>query len=97
MNALAQDASGNSKTCAFTVTVLAGSPPQLSMTRSGTNVILSWPDSFYCYSLQSTPGLLPPPATNVWKVLPGPFGRGGGRFFATNHIAGSNQFFRLSY
>ena len=97
VNALAQDASGNSNTCSFTVTVLAGAPPQLSILKSGTNVIMSWSDSFDCYSLQSTPALLLPPASNVWTVLPGPFLRSGGIFYATNNAAGSNRFFRLAY
>jgi hypothetical protein len=49
------------------------------------------------YQLQSTPTLLSPPATNTWTVLPGPFPRTSGTFFATNNITGSNQFFRLAY
>jgi len=97
VNALAQDASANSNTCSFTVTVLAGPPPQLAIARSGTDVVLSWPNAFGCYALQFTPALLSPPASNVWTLHPGPFVTNGGSVFVTNNASLSNRFFRLAY
>ena len=45
--------------------------PQLAITPSGTNVILSWPTLFNGSTLQSTPQLS---TSNVWTSIPGPEG-----------------------
>src|SRR4030095_7303624 len=42
VNALAQDAAGNSNTCSFTVTVLAGTAPQLQVAQQGINTVVWW-------------------------------------------------------
>lgn len=81
--------------CSFTVTVLPGAPP-LNILQLGTNVVLSWPVSFSCYSLQITPALLPP-ASNTWSVYPGPFATNAGNIYVTNALSSTNRFFRLSY
>ena|ERR1043166_3040993 len=82
--------------CAFNVTVLP-SAPQLSITQTSTNVVLSWPSGFPCYTLQHAPTLLPPPASNVWTPYPGPFTTNSGNIFVTNGLTFSNRFFRLAY
>ena len=97
VNALAQDSAGNSNTCSFTVTVLAGSPPQLTIVRSGNDVVLSWPGAFDCYALQFTPTLPSPPFSNNWTLHPGPFTTAAGGIYATNSIGAANRFFRLAY
>ena len=79
--------------CSFTVKVAAGAAPQLNIVRSGTNVVVSWTNSYPCYSLQFAPAL----AGNSWSTYPGPFATNGGRIFATNSAAFTNRYFRLSY
>ena len=95
VNALAQDAAGNSNTCSFTVTVLAGAPPNLTAQLSPdlTNVVVSWPAAFGCYTLQSTPTLLSP----QWSNDPGTVVTSGGSRFVTNSPAVGNRFFRLAF
>jgi predicted outer membrane repeat protein len=85
------------KTCSFTVTVLPGAQPLLTILPSGTNVVLCWSNLFACYALQYTPQLLSSPSTNVWTVHPGPFMPSGGNIYVTNGIGATNRFFRLAY
>lgn len=49
--------------CSFTVKVAAGAAPQLSIVRSGTNVVVSWTNLFPCYTLQFARLL----ASNTWS------------------------------
>jgi hypothetical protein len=84
-------------TCSFSVTVLSGPAPQLTYVLKGTNLILSWPSGFSCYTLQFTPALLSPPSTNVWTVHPGPFIANGTNLYVTNGISATNRFFRLAF
>ena len=94
----ARDTAGNTNFCTFRVIVLAGAPPRLSLGHVGTNVVLSWSNVFPCYTLQSTPVLLVPPATNVWTVFPGPYATNGGNIYATNGIGATNRsFFRMVF
>jgi predicted outer membrane repeat protein len=95
VNALAQDTSGNSNMCSFTVTVLAGTPPQLTAQRSpdGTDVVLSWPAAFGCYVLQSTPALV----SAQWSNYTGSLTTSGGNNFVTNSSTLGNRFFRLAF
>ena len=66
--------------------------PQLSITRSGTNVILTWQASFSAFHLQSTVNLVP---TN-WTNASPPAMLVGGQETVTNAITGSRMFYRLS-
>jgi uncharacterized repeat protein (TIGR03803 family) len=61
-------------------------PLQLSITLSGTNVVLTWPTNFTGYTLQSTPTLAPPV---FWNTV-------SGQFAVTNPISGTQMFYRLS-
>jgi hypothetical protein len=88
----AKDVAGNTNTCTFKVTVLAGAAPLLSVSRISTNVVLSWPNGFGCYALQSTPALA---SSNVWTTYLGPFTTNGGNIYVTNGIGPTNRFFRL--
>jgi uncharacterized repeat protein (TIGR03803 family) len=79
----------------FSVTLPA---PQLTITASDTNVIMTWPTnaagiSFAGYTLQSTTNLVSPA---VWTpVSPGPVVVNG-QFTVTNPITGTQQFYQLS-
>jgi len=71
--------------------------PQLTVTPSGTNIILSWPTNvagfdYTGYTLQSTTNLVPPA---VWSTnSPAPVVVAG-RSTVTNPIAGGQHFYRL--
>ena len=97
VNVTATDAAGNTNTCSFTVTVLPGPSPLLSISQSGTNVVLCWSNAFGCYALQYAPALISPPATNGWTNYPGPFTTNSGNIYVTNGIDAANRFFRLAF
>jgi uncharacterized repeat protein (TIGR03803 family) len=59
--------------------------PQLTIIRSGANVILSWPTNATGFILQSTTNLVSAIWTNV-----------SGQFAVTNPISGTQRFYRLS-
>jgi uncharacterized repeat protein (TIGR03803 family) len=71
--------------------------PQLTITTSDTNVILTWPTnaagiSFAGYTLQSTTNLV---STAVWTpAVPGPV-IANGQFTVSNAITGTQQFYQL--
>ncbi|HWY74746.1 MAG TPA: choice-of-anchor tandem repeat GloVer-containing protein [Verrucomicrobiae bacterium] len=68
-------------------------PPQLSITASAGNVILTWPTNVAGLTLQSTPSLTAPA---VWMpVSPGPVVVNALNT-VTNPMTGSQQFYRLS-
>ncbi len=77
----------------FTVTVLPGTAPQLTVVNSGGNVLVLWPTNFNCYSLQTAPVL----ASNQWQDFSGIVGIIGTNFVATNAVSGSNAFFQLAH
>ncbi len=69
----------------------ASSPPRLNITRSGTNVVLSWPTNATGYYLEATPTLVVP----VWNTnFPAPAIVGTNNVL-TNGTSPSPQFFRL--
>jgi hypothetical protein len=66
--------------------------PQLTITASGQNVILTWPTNAFGFTLQSTTNLLSP----IWTAsFPNPAVVDGLNTI-TNPISGSGKFFRLS-
>jgi DNA-binding beta-propeller fold protein YncE len=65
--------------------------PKLFLTRSGTNVILSWPLAAPNYTLQSCTNL----AGTNWIAVPSTPGTNNGNYAITNGILGSARFFRL--
>ena len=89
----ARDTAGNTNFCTFKVIVLPGAAPQLSIVRSGTNVVVSWTNLFPCYTLQFAPVL----ASNSWSTYPGPFTTNSGKIFVTNTAPFTNRFFRLKF
>jgi uncharacterized repeat protein (TIGR03803 family) len=61
-------------------------PPSLYITRSGTNVILTWPTNFTGFSLQSATNLSSPLWTGVI-----------GQYAVTNPIVGARKYYRLKH
>jgi uncharacterized repeat protein (TIGR03803 family) len=75
----------------FSLTLPA--PPQLTITRSGTNVIVTWPANAAGFALQSATNLVSP---SVWSTnLPAPVVVNG-QNTVTNAISGTRQFYRLT-
>lgn len=75
----------------FRLSVVPG-PPQLTITPSGANVILTWPTNAAGFALQSTTNL----ASSVWITnFPAPVVVNG-QYTVTNPISGSRKFYRLS-
>jgi uncharacterized repeat protein (TIGR03803 family) len=73
-------------------------PPPLTITASGTNVILTWPPGVNGYStagyaLQSATNLASPAAWT--SVVPTPVVVNG-QLTVTNPVSGTQQFYRLS-
>ena len=76
-----------------TVFSLSLPQPQLTIIRSGANVILTWPTNATGFTLQSTTNLVSPV---VWSaVSPAPVVVNG-QNAVTNSISGTQQFYRLS-
>ena len=78
-------------------TVMAGNfsaflpQPQLSISSSSTNVVLSWPAAQSAFQLQFTANLAPASWTNVTNALV----QSGSRLTVTLPIGSGKQFFRL--
>lgn len=71
---------------------LSAALPILSITRSGTNAIVSWPVAAANFGLQSTPGLSSP----GWASVTNTPATVNTNFVVTNGIAGAARFFRLT-
>ena len=66
-------------------------PPQLTITPTAADVILTWPTNFTGFTLQSATNLDSP----VWTTnFPAPVVING-QYTVTNPISGTQQFFRL--
>ena len=69
------------------------SAPQLTIIRSGANVLLTWPTNATGFTLKSTTNLV---SSTVWtNVSPAPVVVNG-QNTVTNPISGARQFYRLS-
>jgi uncharacterized repeat protein (TIGR03803 family) len=68
-------------------------PPQLTLTTTGQNLVLSWPTNFTGYTLRSTTNLGP---SAVWITNLPAASVVNGMNTVTNPISGAQQFFRLS-
>jgi len=77
----------------FSLALPPATPPQLTISSSSTNVILTWPTNAAGFTLQSTTNLVSPA---VWTtVSPAPVVVNG-QNTVTNPISGTQQFYRLS-
>jgi uncharacterized repeat protein (TIGR03803 family) len=86
---------GGSSGCGtvFSLTLPTVNAPQLTIIRSGANVILTWPTNSAGFTLQSTTNLIP---AAVWStVSPAPVVVNGLNA-VTNVISGTRKFYRLS-
>jgi Tol biopolymer transport system component len=63
------------------------------ITRSGPDVVISWPTNGLGQKLQFTESLLP---TNEWRTVTNSPQQKGNEFRVTNAITGSSRFYRLS-
>jgi uncharacterized repeat protein (TIGR03803 family) len=77
----------------FSISLGPVSAPAVTVTRSGANVILTWPVNACGFSLRSTTNLAPPA---VWtSVSPGPVLLDG-QNTVTNPLSGPQRFYRLT-
>jgi uncharacterized repeat protein (TIGR03803 family) len=67
--------------------------PQLTLTRAGADVVLSWPSDDIGFTLQSTPTL---GASAIWSTNPPPPVVVNNRYTVTNAVSGGARFYRLS-
>ena len=67
--------------------------PQLTIMRSGTNVIVTWPASFIGFTLEFATNLVPP---TVWQTNSTASVVISGQNVVTNPISGTKQFYRLT-
>jgi hypothetical protein len=65
--------------------------PSLSLTRSGSNVILTWPATFVGFALQSASNL----NSAVWSPVTNAQANANGQYRVTNALAGPRLFYRL--
>jgi uncharacterized repeat protein (TIGR03803 family) len=77
----------------FSLSLGSVSEPQLTIIRSGTNVIVTWSINAAGFTLQSTTNLVSPAAWNT--VSPGPV-IVNGQNAVTNLVSGAQRFYRLS-
>ena len=71
----------------------SGNNPILSLTRSGSEVVLAWATNGPAIHLESTSTLTPP---ICWQVVENTAGVVSTNFAVTNAISSGNTFFRLS-
>ncbi len=88
---VAVDAHNNSTTCAFLVTVTDPVIPVLTVARSGTNVVVSWPASCTTYTLKGTAATVPA----TWSTVPEAVVLNGGNFEVTIPATGAARYYRL--
>jgi hypothetical protein len=66
--------------------------PQLALTMSGGNAILTWPTNFPTFSLESATNLA---SSTAWQTNPIPPAVSGGLNVVTNPVSSKQQFYRL--
>lgn len=81
---------GNNGLVAFTIVPPGGARPILTIMRSGSDVMLSWPASANDYVLQGTPSLSNPTWASVGTPTPS-----GNQLTVTDNASSGNKFYRL--
>jgi len=74
------------------ITPITVSPPTLGISRSGQNVVLTWPTNAFVFTLQSSTNLTLPAA---WSAVPTTPVTVNGQNAVTNPIAGKTMLYRL--
>lgn len=69
--------------------------PRLKVTRSGNNVIVSWPDPSTDYVLQETGALSTPSSSTVWTANGATINVNNGEKQITTPATAGNKYFRL--
>jgi hypothetical protein len=69
----------------------AVTPPTLSASRTGNNLLLSWPTNASAFQLEFAPDL----GHSGWTPVPGSPGNVGGQFVVTNAMTNRAGFYRL--
>ena len=88
---VAVDAAGNTNTCNFTITVVDPvGQPALTISRSGSDVLISWPQSCTIYKLEKTLELGP---TADWSAVTGPVQSVGADYQISLPASVGNLFF----
>ena len=67
--------------------------PLLTVTRSNTTVVVSWPGPEAGWKLQATTAVLP--GGSVWTEIPPPYQTNGSNFLFTEPVPVGNKFYRL--
>ena len=88
----ASDSHGNTNTCTFLVIVEDPALITLTIVQSGTNVVITWPQTCRTYTLEGTSGLEP---VISWSPVGAPVNVDGSNFTVTLPATDSKQFFRL--
>jgi hypothetical protein len=86
-------ASGNLQIRAVLTNPRPNPRPTLAIGPAGTNVVISWPASFPCFTLYSATNLPALPAD--WAVVSPPPVIVSGKYTVTNAVLGSTRFYRL--
>jgi hypothetical protein len=69
----------------------ASTPPPMTITKSGTNAMVCWPDIGVAYNLQATASLAPP----SWTPITPSESSTNGQICAVLPASGADRFFRL--
>jgi hypothetical protein len=85
----AHDTSGNTNTCSFTVTVTDSGRPSLTITKSGANATICWPQTCATYVLEESGNLTSWAASSATVTL------SGGTYCVTVPDNTGNKFYRL--
>jgi len=86
VNCTVYDASLNTNTCSFTVTVTGSPAPTMTIVQSGTNVIISWPATCVPYELEKAVNL------SNWSPSDSTIVLSGSTHYSTNAITGSTYY-----
>jgi uncharacterized repeat protein (TIGR03803 family) len=89
----AEQGGTNGRGTVFSITLPSVGAPLLTITASGTNVILTWPTGVTGFTLQSITNLVSPAAWSA--VSPAPVVVNG-QFTVTNSVSETQMFYRLS-
>ena len=70
--------------------------PVLSVTKAGSNAVVSWPRSAEGFTLEQTGALASPPSAILWSTVPsGIYQSNATHIFITVSFTSGNQFYRL--
>jgi hypothetical protein len=88
---VATDASGNTNTCTFTITV-DDITPVLTITQQGTNIVISWPQGCTAYVIEEATSFTD---SATWSAPDAPWTFSGGNVIVTIPLGSGSKFFRL--